>query len=255
MYVDLLCYDGSGSSQIPGFVSDMSMMRGGSNANVYSALQLPVQAACPGSHFTSCESESFGSLGFGRQETMQSREMDGGNVAPMESDNRFDIITDSDYPANGLDFTAYPAILDKAYEKFDVGDGLKATIISAGNEWKKRSQKTILDSPTDILLMEDELEHSKIEAFDLLDALSRSGALVMNNSSLHVILAATHSFDSTLMDTIVQNNVNPIEHVERSSLIMASSIFHLPAADLVLPSQLSRVSMHSPQLIKNGNSS
>ena len=42
----------------------------------------------------------------------------------------------------------------------------------------------------------------------------------MDYADLHIVIAATHSFDKTLMDTAVQKNINPIERVERSTLIM-----------------------------------
>ena len=40
--------------------------------------------------------------------------------------------------------------------------------------------------------------------FELLDALTRSGGLSIDHASLHVIVAARHSFDKTITDTIVQ---------------------------------------------------
>ena len=39
-----------------------------------------------------------------------------------------------------------------------------------------------------------------------------------------MVVAATHTFTKTLIDTVVQDNVNPIEKVERTQLIMASVV-------------------------------
>lgn len=55
------------------------------------------------------------------------------------------------------------------------------------------------------------------KALELLDALTRSGALVVEEAALHVILAATHAFDKGLVDTVVQDNLNPILQVRAES--------------------------------------
>jgi hypothetical protein len=43
--------------------------------------------------------------------------------------------------------------------------------------------------------------------------------------------------------------VNPIEKVERSSLIVASSIHHTEPAELIAADQVERVATYSPMLI------
>ncbi len=43
--------------------------------------------------------------------------------------------------------------------------------------------------------------------------------------------------------------MNPIEKVERSSLIIASTIHHTAPADLIANEQLARVATYSPMLI------
>jgi hypothetical protein len=95
-------------------------------------------------------------------------------------------------------------------------------------------------------------KEEKKKAYDLLDALSKSGSyffvpfsylslmipyflgtILIDNSSLHIVCAATHFFGENLMDTVIKANVNPIEKVERSQLIMASVIHEQPAELLV----------------------
>jgi len=50
----------------------------------------------------------------------------------------------------------------------------------------------------------DEQGKERQRAFDLLDALTKSGALSVDMASLHVVIAATHCFDKTLMNTLIQ---------------------------------------------------
>ena len=88
----------------------------------------------------------------------------------------------------------------------------------------------------------------KSAAFDLLDALSRSGALTVDCAELHVVIGATHCFDKSLMDTVIQNNVNPIEKVERSALIMAATVHAQPVENLLKQEQIARVKEFSPVL-------
>ncbi len=85
-----------------------------------------------------------------------------------------------------------------------------------------------------------EQDKERTAAFDLLDALSRSGGLILDNVTLHVVIAATHSFDETLMDCLVKKNMNPIERVERSMLLMGSVLHGVGAKEMVLDRHASR---------------
>ena len=67
-------------------------------------------------------------------------------------------------------------------------------------------------------------EDERAKSFELLDALSRSGALPFEHACLHVLVAATHCFGHSLLDTVVSRNVNPIEKLERSSLIINMTV-------------------------------
>jgi hypothetical protein len=91
----------------------------------------------------------------------------------------------------------------------------------------------------------DEQAESRTSAFDLLDALSRSGALSVDCAELHVIVAATHCFDKSLVATVVQGSVNPVEKVERSTLIMATTVHRESVNTIVRADQIDRVKEYS----------
>lgn len=102
--------------------------------------------------------------------------------------------------------------------------------------------------------------------FDLLDALTKSGCVPIDGATLHIVMCATHCFTDNIMNTLVKDNVNPIEKVERSALIVASTIHrkaskhrlsgflafsHLVSqtpAELVKAAELDRVKAASPGL-------
>lgn len=127
----------------------------------------------------------------------------------------------------GEDFTLIPKLLDAKLEKIDTDGALRSTIIKAGtSNWKRMRQANLLVAPTLSILSTDDIEHEKKKAFDLLDAISRSGTLAIDCSELHIIVGVSHCFENDIMGSVVQDNVNPIEKVERSSVILASCIHH-----------------------------
>ena len=62
------------------------------------------------------------------------------------------------------------------------------------------------------------------------------------------MIGSTHCFAKSLIDTLVQDNMNPIEKVERSMLIVASTLHDLPAEKLVAAEVRERVKTYTPQL-------
>jgi len=148
----------------------------------------------------------------------------------------------------GRDYTQVPREMDERFERLDTDNQLRPTIISPSGSWTKRAQKALLASPTTTTLGSADQKKEKDAAFDLLDALTKSGVVPINNASLHIVVAATHCFDKTVTETVVQDNVNPIEKVERSTLIMATTVHQKPASALIKDAQLPRVSASSPSL-------
>jgi hypothetical protein len=110
-----------------------------------------------------------------------------------------------------------------------------------GKSWVKSAQKALLAAPTTTSMGKEDQRKERNRAFDLLDALSRSGALPVDMASLHVVVASTHCFDKTLLDTVVKDNINPIEKLERSTLIVASTVHNQPVSQLIKHEQAARV--------------
>lgn len=153
--------------------------------------------------------------------------------------------------SEGIDFTKFPRELDAKYEQLDEDSALRPTIISIGETWIKKHQKSILASPETTSLHTDLQKAETNQAFDILDALSRSGSLSVDSAELHVIIAATHCFAESLVDTVVQNNVNPIEKVERSTLIVASTLLELGPLEFVKREHHDRLRALFPLLIES----
>jgi hypothetical protein len=107
-------------------------------------------------------------------------------------------------------------------------DAIRPIVIKPGEEWKRRRSENLLSPPVEQNLGKSELTEEKNKAFDLLDALSRSGTLPFEDASLHILIGSAHCFPMTLMNTIIQENINPIEAVEKTSLLLASVIHQKP---------------------------
>lgn len=146
------------------------------------------------------------------------------------------------------DYTTLPKLLEQRAERFDQDSQLRPTIIKPGSSWNKSEKKSLLSPLQKHFLNDKDSQNTeKRRAFDLLDALSRSGGLPCDFSELHVICACTHSFDKTLINVVIQDNVNPIEKVQRSSLIMANTLHGLPVPSLVQAEQLATLEQSCPQ--------
>merc|ERR1712100_171661 len=113
--------------------------------------------------------------------------------------------------------------------------------LKCGPTWSKSEQKGLLSSPVKREVDMEAAQVEKNKAFDLLDALSRSGGIALGAADLHVIIAGTHTFTRSLIDYVVQENSNPIEKLERSALILGSVIHGVPAEELVKPEHLPKL--------------
>ena len=202
--------------------------------------------------YDSASCDSAASVPFSSSSSFQGTSSEEAKLQPKEAPLAPEAGGGADGAEGGaVDFTKVPAELDARFEEHDVDGALRATTIKVGPIWQKRSQKALLAKPTNSTLGEAEQKSGKAAAFDLLDGLSRSGTLPIECATLHVVLCTTHCFDDSLIDTVVLRNANPIEKLERSSLIIGETILGTPAAQLLRHEEVERVAQFSaPMLLK-----
>lgn len=178
--------------------------------------------------------------------------MDAPKVKTKEQDNESSKLQDLKDSTNedmnerneisSLDYTKLPAILNKQFERLDVDNAIRPTKIKTSSPWVLNRQKGLLSNPKTEKLSDDDQTKERNAAYDLLDALTRSGVLTIECAQFHVVVAATHCFELNLMDTIIQRNVNPIEKVERSHTIMTSTVFGQSSVEkLIKDSEVKRI--------------
>eukprot|EP01083_Nonionella_stella_P079438 217969_1 len=178
--------------------------------------------------------------------------LEGQIESPSATDNQTALLSTD----QGVDFTLIPQVLDKSIESSGGGSALRATTIKTGNTWVRNRQENLLTQPKKTNLSVDIIKKEKNKAFDLLDALSRSGSLPIAYSDLHVVVALTHCFDKDVMNTIVRDNVNPIEKLENSTLLLASAVHGLPPRELIRDvGELQRLEGSLPLLLQDENRS
>jgi hypothetical protein len=155
-----------------------------------------------------------------------------------------------------LVFAAIPKVLDRAIELHDKNAALRSTTIkTADSNWIRTRKESLLSKiPKTMPLGKDLIASEKSRAFDLLDALSRSGSLEIPFSDLHVVICATQRFEKSVMETVIEDNINPIEKLEMSTLLMASTILDIQAQDLIRSGdERKRLEVSYPLLLGSSN--
>ncbi|CAB9506705.1 expressed unknown protein [Seminavis robusta] len=132
-----------------------------------------------------------------------------------------------------LDFTAIPKRLDRVFESFDKDGALRTMTLKTGDEWTRVRQENLLTKMKTSKLKAGDKKTESNKALDLLDALSRSGSLPIACGELHVIVGVRHSFEQNVMATVIEENVNPIEKVDYSSLLISSTVHQVDIPTLL----------------------
>jgi hypothetical protein len=130
-----------------------------------------------------------------------------------------------------IDYTKLPHLVDQKCLLLDEDSSLCPTHLKVGHRWSRLSRSLLSPSPhspspTRIPspLPSEAQDAERASAFSLLDALSRSGSLSLDDAAFHVFLVATNKFPESLVDTLIKDNVNPVEKMERGMLIMMTAV-------------------------------
>ncbi|KAG7351755.1 hypothetical protein IV203_007803 [Nitzschia inconspicua] len=105
-------------------------------------------------------------------------------TAPMSCDDRTMDVSS----VSCLDFTRIPKLLDAAIENSNSESVLRSTTIKTDNTWTRLRQENLLSRPIFSKLNGPIMKKEKNKAFDLLDALSRSGSLPRIRSSMSLFV-------------------------------------------------------------------
>mmetsp|Transcript_10550 Transcript_10550/g.21184 ORF Transcript_10550/g.21184 Transcript_10550/m.21184 type:complete len:203 (-) Transcript_10550:57-665(-) len=163
-----------------------------------------------------------------------SSEPDDNNWSNNRGERRFSYGDDEGRNADA-DFTLIPDILDERIEKEDKDGALKSTIITPKSYFWRSRRANLLEDPEKSMINPSGVRDEKSKAMDLLTALSRSGSLPINASELHVVIGMAHCFTKQIMETIIQDSINPIEKMEKVLLMIASIIHDKPNSSDLLP--------------------
>ena len=155
--------------------------------------------------------------------------------------------------SHSVDFTLMPKILDAAVEKSEADASLRSTLLKTSDNWSRNRQENILAKCRMQKLNSSDIRKEKSKAFDLLDALSRSGSLPIKHCDLHVMVSVTHCFEKDVIDTVIQDNIDPIEKIELSTILFASTIYGNPRRELIKDQEtLQRLEGSEPLLLQQG---
>lgn len=134
------------------------------------------------------------------------------------------------------DFTVIPKKLDALFETYDSDNALRTVTLKTGDNWSRKRQENLLTKLERSVLNADEQKMETNKALDLLDALSRSGSLPIASGELHILVGVRHEFEQNIMSTVIEENINPIEKVDYSSLLMAATVHEVDISTLLINS-------------------
>jgi len=130
------------------------------------------------------------------------------------------------------DFTQLPALLENGVVESAPGVELRPIVIHVGEKWRKRTKIPQQQQHQEQELNGVEQRLEKQKCFDLLRALTKSGALTITDCSLHVVIASSICFEKTLIDSLIVDNLEPISLIDSAHLLFAKTIHNKSPSEL-----------------------
>eukprot|EP00009_Paramoeba_aestuarina_P017859 CAMPEP_0201524316 /NCGR_PEP_ID=MMETSP0161_2-20130828/21246_1 /ASSEMBLY_ACC=CAM_ASM_000251 /TAXON_ID=180227 /ORGANISM="Neoparamoeba aestuarina, Strain SoJaBio B1-5/56/2" /LENGTH=346 /DNA_ID=CAMNT_0047923639 /DNA_START=184 /DNA_END=1224 /DNA_ORIENTATION=+ len=159
------------------------------------------------------------------EEKKEKKEEKKEEVKKEEEERREELEQRGEGVTEEINFIDLPKQLEGEHERLGLDDCVRPTIIKPGTDWSRTRQKTLSsDAEKNVLLSTDTLTEEKKKSYDLLDSLSRCGVMSFEYVTLHVVIGATVQFEQCLIDTVIQDNVNPIEMSERANFVASSLV-------------------------------
>ena len=149
-----------------------------------------LRASSDNSDDDSDDSDSRGSGTASGSDGKKSNDQDGHNAEQTDAgDASVNELTVVPAKPEFVDYTRLPHELNAAFDKQDLFDCLRPTKMAAGETWSKTEQDGLLSKPKSRSLSQESQRNERERAFDLLDALSRSGSLPLVGCRYFCVLA------------------------------------------------------------------
>ena len=144
------------------------------------------------------------------------------------------------------DFTTVPLRLESNMLQLDPKEVMKPSKITLSN-WQKHS-RDLFGKDSSVGLKEADLKLETDRAFDLIDSLTKTADLPLEDTEVHVFLTVTHDFEEVVLENVIKNNENIIESAEASLLVLASTIHGVKPSQLVKETAIPRLQNYTSYL-------
>eukprot|EP01060_Flectonema_neradi_P010865 TRINITY_DN1793_c2_g1_i2.p1 TRINITY_DN1793_c2_g1~~TRINITY_DN1793_c2_g1_i2.p1 ORF type:complete len:890 (+),score=147.47 TRINITY_DN1793_c2_g1_i2:152-2821(+) len=114
----------------------------------------------------------------------------------------------------GWDYSSIPAKLEKRFAEITTpGSNVRPVIITPDpSGWSQSTHPSILSTTPPPLkkLLQSDIKRAKQSAFDLIDAITKSGSVPLCETSLHVLFGFNNNWNDGVIQSAAKHNINPL---------------------------------------------